>query len=265
MGQSIVQIDAFASKAFGGNPAAICLLSEPRSEEWMQNVALEMNLSETAFLIAKEGSFDLRWFTPALEVDLCGHATLASAHFLWEDGHVPSTEICNFDTRSGRLTAVKDGDWIEMTLPAKPVKTIDVPEGLSEALGAKPVYVGLDSLNYCLVEVESEAVLRNLEPDFARVAQLPFLAIAATAAAESQDIDFVSRFFAPSAGINEDPVTGSAHCALGPYWRKRLDKSRMTAYQASSRGGFVRVRVDGDKVHIGGQAVTVMRAELIEL
>jgi len=262
MGIAIFQVDAFTDKPFAGNPAAVCILSEPRSETWMQNVAQEMNLSETAFLREREDGFDLRWFTPAVEVDLCGHATLASAHILWESGRLSTGEQTRFHTRSGLLTAERRGEEIELNFPATPEEPTDAPPELIEALRVAHKYIGKNKFDY-LVEVDSEEVVRNLKPDFALLKTLSVRGIMVTSIAASSGYDFVSRFFAPGAGIDEDPVTGSAHCCLGPYWRKRLGKEEFVAYQASERGGVVRVRVAGDRVYLGGRAVTVLRGELI--
>ena len=262
MGIAIFQVDAFTDKPFAGNPAAVCLLSQPRSAGWMQNVAQEMNLSETAFLHQQEHGFDLRWFTPAVEVDLCGHATLASAHVLWESGQLSAGEAARFHTRSGLLTAERKGERIELNFPATPESPSDVPPGLSEALGVRFKYVGKSKYDY-LVEVDAEAVVRNLKPDLALLRTLSIRGIMVTSVAASE-YDFVSRFFAPGAGVDEDPVTGSAHCCLGPYWSRQLGKKELLAYQASARGGVVRVRVAGERVYLGGQAVTVLRGELID-
>jgi PhzF family phenazine biosynthesis protein len=256
------QVDAFTDKPFAGNPAAVCILSRPAKESWMQAVAREMNLSETAFLVRREDYFDLRWFTPAVEIDLCGHATLASAHVLWGEGHLNPGEQARFFTKSGVLKADPQGDWIEMDFPAVFEQAADEPQGLSEALGVEAKYVGRNKFDY-LVELESEAVLRDLKPDHARLRKLPVRGVIVTSRSASPEFDFVSRFFAPGSGIDEDPVTGSAHCCLAPYWAKRLGKSEMTAYQASPRGGVVRVRAAGERVILGGQAVTVLRGELV--
>jgi PhzF family phenazine biosynthesis protein len=260
---AIVQVDAFTAKPFAGNPAAVCVLPSARDAVWMQNVAREMNLSETAFLVRDADAFQLRWFTPAIEVDLCGHATLASAHALWQEGHLNPGQQARFQTRSGLLTADKRGEWIEMDFPVKAEQTADPPAGLIEALGAPPKYVGRNKFDY-IVEVDSETVLRSLKPDYGLLGQIPVRGVIVTARSENNGHDFVSRFFAPAAGVNEDPVTGSAHCCLAPYWAKRLGKTNLTAYQASARGGELRIRLNGDRVLLSGQAVTVWRGELLE-
>jgi PhzF family phenazine biosynthesis protein len=269
MSTPIYQVDAFTDKPFAGNPAAVCFPSQPRSETWMQNVAREMNLSETAFLHPREAraaradGFDLRWFTPAVEVDLCGHATLASAHVLWETGRLNRGEQARFHTRSGLLTADRQGKEIQLDFPATPATPTEPPPGLSEALGASIKYIGRTQFDY-LVEVASEGIVRDLHPDIARLKTLSIRGIMVTSLADSPGFDFVSRFFAPGAGIDEDPVTGSAHCCLGPYWQARLGQDQFLAYQASARGGVVRVHVAGERVLLGGRAVTVLRGELVE-
>jgi PhzF family phenazine biosynthesis protein len=259
----IYTVDAFTDKPFAGNPAAVCILPEPRDEVWMQNVAREMNLSETAYLYRQEDGYSLRWFTPAIEVELCGHATLASAHTLWETGVLGRQEQARFHTLSGLLTAKVNEGWIEMDFPATPDEPDSPPPGLGEALGVNPEYVGKTRFDY-LVRVASEEAVRNLKPDFAVLKTLPIRGVTVTSIATGSEYDFVSRFFAPGAGIDEDPVTGSAHCCLGPYWSRQLGKNEFVAYQASDRGGIVRVRVSGDRVLLGGQAVTVLSGELVD-
>ena len=256
----IVQADAFTDRPFSGNPAAVCVLRRQPEDAWMRSVAREMNVSETAFLTPEADGFRLRWFTPAVEVDLCGHATLASAHVLWEDGHLAPGAQARFHTRSGPLLADRRGDWIELDFPAKPALPAEPPAGLLEALGA----TGKASRNQFdyLVEVASEAAVRALAPDFTALKKVEARGIIVTARSDAPAFHFVSRFFAPAVGVDEDPVTGSAHCALAPYWAERLGRTEMTAYQASARGGVVRVRMAGDRVILGGQAVTVLRGEL---
>lgn len=310
----IYQVDAFTDYAFRGNPAAVCILHQEKSDSWMQQIAAEMNLSETAFLTPQGGDFQLRWFTPTVEVDLCGHATLASAHILWESGYLYPGEDARFHTRSGLLTARRLEDHIEMDFPAIQVEPVTPPPGLIDALGVAPaadnataataatdphadvaapspahthtgpqtlpqvVAVGKNRFDY-LVELASEAEVHALRPDFSALARVEARGIIVTSQAQKQterqthgsqpgsdrpdDVDFISRFFAPAAGVNEDPVTGSAHCALGPYWAAKLHKNTFTAYQASARGGVVQVVVDGDRVRLGGRAVTVLRGEFV--
>ena len=261
MSQTIIQVDAFTNKPFSGNPAAVCVMPKPADETWMQNVATEMNLSETAFLYPQDDGYNLRWFTPAAEVDLCGHATLASAHVLWETGHLSPEAEARFYTKSGLLTAQRKGDWIKMDFPAEPATETPAPPNLADALGVKPVYVGKNRFDY-LVEVNSEKTIRTLQPDFTLLKTITSRGVMVTSRATTPGYDFVSRFFAPGVGIDEDPVTGSAHCCLGPFWQARLEKDDFTAYQASPRGGVVRVRLEGNRVKLGGQAVTVLRGEL---
>ena len=261
MNVQIYQVDAFTEIPFRGNPAAVCILDEPREDRWMQAVAKEMNLSETAFLHPKQDGFYLRWFTPEVEVELCGHATLASAHVLWETGLLDPQEQVRFHTRSGLLTATLKGNEVEMDFPARPESPSIIPTGLREALGADLKYVGKTRYDL-LVELDSAKTVRDLSPDYAKLKQVSARGIMVTSEADMEGYDFISRFFAPHVGINEDPVTGSAHCSLGPFWSKRLGKNALVAFQASARGGEVKVRVEGDRVFLGGRAVTVFRGEL---
>jgi PhzF family phenazine biosynthesis protein len=261
MGVKIFQVDTFTNKPFTGNPAAVCILPEPRAETWMQNVAREMNLSETAFLHRHEDGFSLRWFTPTVEVDLCGHATLASAHILCEMGYLKLVEQAHFFTRTGLLTAEHKNDRIDLNFPSEPEVQVNPPSGLVKALGVEPKYIGKNRFDY-LVEVDSERTVRNISPGFSLLKRIPCRGVIVTSLADSKEFDLVSRFFAPSVGINEDPVTGSAHCCLGPFWKKRLNKNEFVAYQASSRGGVIWVRLNGERVYLGGQTVTVMCGEI---
>lgn len=260
MSLDLFQVDAFTDRPFAGNPAAVCLLDEPRDERWMQDVAREMNLSETAFLTRTGDGYGLRWFTPAVEVELCGHATLASAHVLWETGMLDPAATARFHTRSGLLTAEQRGEWIELDFPALPVEEAPPPAGLLEVFG-EPSFVGRNRNDY-LLELPSEQAVRTAAPDHRRVATLGVRGVIITAKASAEPFDFVSRCFVPGAGIDEDPATGAAHCRLGPYWARRLGKQEFLAYQASARGGIIKVRLVGDRVKLGGQAVTVMRGRL---
>ena len=264
MKQSIVQVDSFTKQAFRGNPAAVCVLSSPQDEGWMQSVAQEMNLSETAFLIKQDQSYSLRWFTPATEVPLCGHATLASAHVLWTEGYASTGQELEFETKSGILTAKYQDDWIELNFPANRSQDIPPITKLADALGVPLKTVLYNSLGY-LVEVANAQQVRQLQPNFSLLKQLPISNVIVTSKGEeNSEYDFVSRFFAPGLGVDEDPVTGAAHCCLAPYWRDRLHQDQFLAYQASSRGGVVKINYDGgDRVLLLGQAVTVMRGELI--
>ncbi len=262
MGLAIYQVDAFTNKPFAGNPAGVTILPEAAEESWMQNVAREMNLSETAFLVRQPDGYNLRWFTPAAEVELCGHATLASAHILWETGCLAPGQTARFFTLSGLLTAEKKGDWIEMNFPERREEAVLPPADLTKALGVSAKYIGKNVYDY-IVEVEQEETVRKLKPDMNLLRGLNVRGIIVTSRSASPEFDFVSRFFAPGVGVDEDPVTGSAHSCLGPFWSERLGKTEFTAYQASARGGVLKVRLEGDRVFISGQAVTVLRAELV--
>jgi PhzF family phenazine biosynthesis protein len=265
MGLAIYQVDAFTDRPFAGNPAAVCPLPLPAfpGAGWMQALAAEMNLAETAFLVHRGGAeYGLRWFTPAIEVELCGHATLASAHVLWETGAVTAAAAIRFHTLSGVLGAARRGEWIELDFPAEPATPLaEPPPDLAGLLGASPVWVGANRFDL-VVELADEAAVRSLAPDLRRLAALPYRGILVTARASAPGYDVVSRFFAPAAGVAEDPVTGSAHCCVGPYWSGRLGKNPLVGCQASARGGLVRVEMAGDRVRLGGQAVTVFRGEL---
>lgn len=260
MSLPLFQVDAFTDRLFAGNPAAVCLLDRKREDSWMQQVAAEMNLSETAFVLKQPDGYSLRWYTPMAEVELCGHATLASAHVLYETGLIPAGKEARFHTLSGILTARKLDDWIELNFPAQPPEVIKAPKGLLTALGIHPEYCGKSGNKY-LFEVSSEEIIRNLKPDFISIKSLTRDDIIVTSRTAMPGFDFVSRFFAPGIGVDEDPVTGSAHCLLAPYWQSRLGKSAFTAYQASARGGVLRVQLAGDRTFISGQAVTVFKAE----
>jgi PhzF family phenazine biosynthesis protein len=263
MTQIITQVDAFTNNLFTGNPAAVCVLPTPQDDVWMQNIAQEMNLSETAFLVKQNDHFNLRWFTPTVEVPLCGHATLASAHVLWSEGHLSSDEVARFYTKSGVLVAKLQGEWIELDFPVNHSQATVAPPELGQALGVPYKSVCQNALGY-LVELESEELMRQIQPNFQLLKTLPISDVIVTSLTPSDSqYDFVSRFFAPGLGIDEDPVTGAAHCCLAPFWRDRLHKDELLAYQASSRGGVVKVYYDGsDRVFLSGQAVTVMRGEL---
>jgi len=257
----VTQIDAFTDVPFKGNAAAVCVLDEFPSDRWMQSLAAEINLSETAFLVRSGDRYRLRWFTPKLEVELCGHATLASAHYLWEAGDLPPSAPALFDTASGLLRAVMRGSWIEMDFPSEPPEPVDPPTEILKALQIAPNFVGKNRFDY-LIEVETEKEVRALRPDYALLAGSTARGVIVTSRSSCVDYSVVSRFFAPAVGIDEDPVTGSAHCCLGPYWAAKLQIDDIVGYQASERGGFVRMKMRGDRVDLVGQAVTVMRCEL---
>jgi PhzF family phenazine biosynthesis protein len=255
-------VDAFANRAFTGNPAAVCLLAEAVDASWMQTVAAEMNLSETAFLLKREQDYLLRWFTPTDEVDLCGHATLASAHILWEQGHAEPEEELQFLTKSGRLSAKREDDQIQLNFPLELEEKCNAPMFLLDSLGVTPLYVGKNRIDY-IVEVASEDIVRALKPDFNLLKQVKSRGVIVTSKADSDAYDFVSRCFYPATGINEDPVTGSAHCCLGPYWQAKLNKSDLTAYQVSQRGGVLNLKIMGNRILISGQAITTLRGMLV--
>jgi PhzF family phenazine biosynthesis protein len=263
MFQAISVVDAFTDRPFAGNPAAVCVLERAADERWMRAVAAEMNLSETAFLHPEGDGHRLRWLTPVVEVELCGHATLASAHVLWESGRLAPDQQARFHTRSGLLTAERDGARITLDFPQRRVERIDGMPGLAAALGTELTLIARGLLQTYLVLLESAAVLRALSPDYHALRALPVGGLIVTAASDDARFDFVSRYFAPRAGIDEDPVTGSAHCALAPFWSERLGKTDFVGYQASARGGVVHARIHGERVLIGGQAVTVQRGEIL--
>jgi len=264
---TILQVDAFTDRPFSGNPAAVCVLSTAAPEAWMRSVAAEMNLSETAFLYPVDDGYQLRWFTPAAEVDLCGHATLASAHVLWQEGHLPADAEARFHTQSGWLTATQAESWITLNFPIQPAQAMSPPPELLKSLrGLQPDFTGRcgDTAEAnLLVELPSEEYVRSLQPDFSMMRMLPAQGVIVTAPANDDAFDFVSRYFAPKVGITEDPVTGSAHCSLAPYWQEKLGKSEFLARQVSQRGGTLKVRCQGDRVLISGQAITVLKGMLL--
>ena len=255
-------VDAFSSGPFTGNQAAVCVLPKAQDARWMQNVAAEMNLAETAFLVKEQSHYHLRWFTPKIEVDLCGHATLAAAHVLWTDGHLPTNETAVFQSRSGKLTAARNGEMITLDFPAAVLAPSEEPHGLLAALGLKetPKYIG-KSFDY-LVHVSNASTVRALAPDFNALGKFDTRGVIVCAASDDTAYDIISRFFAPAAGINEDPVTGSAHCILAPYWADLLQKNTLRAFQASARGGELHVELNGDRVRLSGKAITTVRGVL---
>lgn len=260
---TILQVDAFTNKAFGGNPAAVCVLETAAADDWMRAVAAEMNLSETAFLVPIEDGYHLRWFTPTSEVDLCGHGTLASAHVLWHEGYLTPDQTARFQSRSGLLTAEFSEGWITLNFPVQPVEPIAPPSELALVMpGLTPVFVGGNDTNY-FVELETETAVRSLQPNFAQLKKLPKQGLIVTSRADGDKFDFASRYFAPAIGIDEDPVTGAIHCSLTPYWQAKLGKQSLLAQQVSARGGVLKVTMSGDRVLISGQAVTVLRGNLV--
>jgi PhzF family phenazine biosynthesis protein len=262
LGCSVAVVDAFAEVPFGGNPAAVCILPDAREDAWLQAVARELNQPATAFLVAAGDEYRLRWFSPRTELALCGHGTLASAHVLWEEVRVAAGDPVRFRTQAGALTCVRRDGWIAMDFPAEPPEAVATPsDELIRALGARPRLVGRNRFDY-LVEIDSAAAVRQLAPDLAALAAVPTRGVIVTAAADTAEHDFVSRFFAPSVGVGEDAVTGSAHCCLGPFWGERLGRDDLTGYQASARGGTVRVRLRGARLDLLGRAVTLLRGTL---
>lgn len=263
MNIQIFQVDSFTVKPFSGNPAGVCILEQPKNENWMQSVAAEMNISETAFLLPKGSGYNLRWFTPTTEVDLCGHATLASAHILYEFGFYEQDELIEFYTRSGKLISSFDKGFIELDMPRLNPVEIETPKNLVSALGSEPVKTAVYEQKTIIAELEDDDQVINFIPDFKKIADLPYTDITITAKSKNPKYDFVTRFFSPRSGINEDPVTGSVHCLLGPYWSMKLGKEKFLAYQASPRRGEIRVRLSNDRAFIGGKAITVFRGDLV--
>ena len=260
MTMKLFHVDAFTTSPFGGNPAAVCLLDDGPDGEWMQKVARELNLPATVFVSDTPGVRAIRWFAPGAELELCGHGTLAAVHVLRETRRLAADETASFDTRNGRLNAVWRDGWIELDFPALPEEAAEAPAGLADALRATPKYVGRSRFDY-LVELENAAAVCALNPDFNALRLIRTRGVIVTSRAEGE-ADFVSRFFAPSVGIDEDHVTGSAHCCLTAFWSRRLGRTRFVARQVSPRGGILRVALEGDRVRLAGQAVTVARGEL---
>lgn len=256
-------IDAFTDAPFAGNPAGVCFLPKARPEEWMQSVAREMNQAETAFLVKRKDGYDLRWFTPTTEVDLCGHATLASAHFLWAKKKATAKATLRFHTKSGVLTAARKKDWIVLDFPATPAEPCLPPPYLLDAFKAQGAATLRSVFDYMVV-TEHPAKLRAMKPDYRLLNAIETRGIIVTCPSDEPGVDFISRFFAPTSGVDEDPVTGSAHCALAPYWAARLGRTLLVGKQVSQRGGVVRVEVAGDRVRLGGQAVTVIKGTFAE-
>lgn len=259
----IAHIDSFTNKPFSGNPAAVCILDTKVADDIMQRIAYEIGLSETAFLLKEGIGYQLRWFTPKTEVTLCGHATLASAHFLWEEGYLNKEREALFYTLSGPLKASKYGGWIHLDFPLISHREVSIPSVVIEGLGVMPLYCGITQLSDYLLEVESEDILKGIKPDFDLLKKVDARGIIVTCRYIREDYDFISRYFAPSIGINEDPVTGSAHCALAPFWGKRLDKTELMAFQASKRGGSMGVSLASDRVTLKGEAVTIWKGEVL--
>lgn len=254
----LYQVDAFTSELFKGNPAGVCILDKNISEEIMQNIAMEMNLSETAFLLKKDEGYILRWFTPEEEVDLCGHATLASAHILWEEDYLDKDKEAIFYTKSGVLKAFKNDEYITLDFPLEKANEITPPEELVKAFNIPFLFVGKNRMDY-LIEIQDEEILKKLKPDFELLEKVEARGIIITSRSSKTEFDFISRFFAPRVGIKEDPVTGSAHSCLGPYWSEKLKKNQLMAYQASKRGGELNLHLVGDRIYISGKAITFFK------
>jgi len=256
----LFQVDAFTKQLFKGNPAGVCILHEnvKNNDELMQNIAMEMNVSETAFVTKKNDEYDLRWFTPETEVEFCGHATLSSAHILWETGLVQNDETIVFNTKSGKLLATKTDDRIELDFPAIEVTEISSKEMINNGLGVKPLFTGTDGKRY-LLEINDYDELIKMKPNFEKLKEIGKTAFMITCESQDDKYDFYSRFFAPSIGINEDPVTGSAHSYLVPYWARKLNKSILYAFQASKRGGEIECELNKERVLLRGNAKTVFK------
>lgn len=260
----LFQVDAFTSAPFAGNPAAVALLERAADAGWMLSVAAEMNVAETAFLVpAGAGRYGLRWFSPKVEIDLCGHATLAAAHVLWTEGR-DTSDVLAFDTRSGELRARRlEGGWIELDFPAATAADATIDPEVLASLRVEPVRTAETDNGWVLVELSSAAEVRAAAPDLVRLGEVTEHGVIITAPGEhDNDADIVSRVFAPAFGIPEDPVTGSAHCVLATWWWERVGRDRIVAEQASARGGRMHVVLDGDRVRLQGPAVTVLRGEL---
>jgi PhzF family phenazine biosynthesis protein len=255
-------VDAFTDQPFAGNPAAVVPLASWPSNQWMQRVAMELNLSETAYIVGGDGNYELRWFTPTTEVELCGHATLASAHTLWQHGYANNSSPITFHTHSGPLVCTRRDDSIELDFPLTAAAETAPPDLLQQALRVSPIFVGKSPFDY-LVVVDNADIVREIAPDFPLLKQIAARGFIVTAASDQDGLDFISRFFAPAAGVEEDPVTGSAHCCLAPYWATQLGKNNLVAYQASRRGGTVSMQILNDRVVLGGKAITVMQGELL--
>lgn len=258
----IYQVDAFTEQPYKGNPAAVCILDKLQEVSWLTDVAGEMSLSETAFLFKQKDEYNLRWFTPTSEIDLCGHATLASAHVLWETKKIDKKQDIKFNTKSGLLIAKNKDPWIELDFPIEAPKKEFAPQILLNALDVEPIYVGKNRFDY-IIEVKSKEIIKNLDPNFRLLKEVEARGVIVTSRTQFNRYDFISRFFAPSIGIDEDPVTGSAHCCLAPYWADKLNKNEFLSYQASKRGGSLKIRLDDERVYLSGKAVTVLKGELL--
>ena len=260
--KTIFQVDAFTDEPFKGNPASVMIVSEDVTSEWMQNIAFEMNLSETAFVIPQNNGFHIRYFTPAKEVALCGHATLASAHILYSLGLISEKDKIEFKALGGDLTVKKDGSWIVMNFPAFDNQKTDIHTDFESSVGFQPIEMYSSNYNWVIAVAQTEDEILNSNPDFERIKNNGLAHLMITAKSNSNQADFVVRCFAPSLGINEDPVTGSAHCALTPLWSEKLGKTEFNSLQLSKRTGKLKVKLVNGRVEIKGKAVTIFKAEI---
>jgi len=262
----LYHVDAFTEVPFKGNPAAVCIIEDDHSDQWMLQVAAEMNLSETAFIRKQPDGYGLKWFTPKKEVSLCGHATLATAHILWEEGLINPAEGIELQTLSGKLTANRNGKVIILDFPSRKVSPTGNNNSINQSIGDDPIFTNkfiTENGTIYLLEYGDEEIVRGLHPNFNELLKTDARSVIVTSRSNSNEYDFISRYFAPAVGINEDPVTGSSHCCLAPYWAEKLGKVVLTGYQASLRGGFVQCKHMGNRVQIGGKAVTISKGELI--
>jgi PhzF family phenazine biosynthesis protein len=261
--QTIYQVDAFTNEPFRGNPAGVCIMDHEPSAKWMQNIAMEMNLSETAFVFFREGKRNIRYYTPEAEIQLCGHATLSASHILYETGEIKGHEQIILECRAGELIIKKEGAWITMNFPSYPLTQVEVTPEFRRITGIDPVELYEAGHGWTLVLLKNEAAIRNLSPNLALMKDSKFGDLIATAVSDDPAFDFCVRCFAPALGINEDPVTGSAHCALAPFWSGRTEKKEFISHQVSKREGILKVALKGDRVDISGQAVTIFKAKLL--
>jgi PhzF family phenazine biosynthesis protein len=258
----IYQVDAFTNQPFKGNPAGVCILKEEPDAAWMQNLAMEMNLSETAFVFPGTDRHVIRFFTPEAEMNLCGHATLSASHILYESGQVMSNDEIRFSSKAGDLMIKKRGEWITMNFPVYSLERMELTSEFERITGIKPRELYEAGSGWTLALLESETEVRNMKPDFSLMKNSVFGDLIVTAISEDPLYDFCVRCFAPAVGIDEDPVTGSAHCALVPFWHEKTGKNHFISHQVSKREGFLKVLLKGNRVEISGQAVTIFKAEL---
>lgn len=260
--QIIFQVDAFTSRPFKGNPAAVCIMDHEPEKEWMQNIAMEMNLSETAFVFPGKECRIIRFYSPEAEIPLCGHATLSASHILYEAGVVKADEEIRLSSKAGELVIRKNGEWITMNFPAYHLKVMEITNEFESLTGIKPVELHRTDHGWTFALLKDEADVMNISPDFARMKDSVFGDLIITAPSSDKNFDFCVRCFAPALGINEDPVTGSAHCALVPFWTEKTGKKDFISHQVSKREGILKVSLKNDRVEISGQALTILKAEL---